>query len=123
MASGMDTDTALGLAKDAADNPELEKAMEQCEAQMANGDSLAYCFYKNKILPPIYGRMLMSGASGGTADTALSRIAGIIGSEAEDELCSIIDSAEPVLMGFLTVTVGLTLLSIMLPLIGIMGSF
>ncbi len=90
---------------------------------MLQGDSLAYSFYKNKILPPIYGRMLMSGASGGTEDTALSQIAGIIGGEAEDELCGMIDSAEPVMMGFLTASVGITLLSIMLPLVGIMGSF
>lgn len=123
LASGMDTDSALELAKSAADNAELEKAIERCQEQMAKGDSLAYCFYKNKILPPIYGRMLISGASGGTMDKALSRIAGIIGGEAEDELCGIIDSAEPVLMGFLTVSVGITLLSIMLPLVGIMGSF
>lgn len=123
IASGMDTDTALELAKDTIDNPELEKAIEKCEKQMEHGDSLAYCFYKNRILPPIYGRMLISGASGGTMDAALSKIAGIIGGEAEDELCGVIDSAEPVIMGFLTVSVGVALLSIMLPLIGIMGSF
>lgn len=123
LASGMDTDTALELAKDIADHPELEEAIARCEAQMAEGDSLAYCFYRNKILPPIYGRMLISGASGGTMDTALSRIAGMVGNEAEEELCGIIDSAEPVIMGFLTVSVGVALLSIMLPLIGIMASF
>lgn len=123
LASGMDTDTALGLAKETADNPELEKAIDRCQEQMLGGDGLAYSFYKNKILPPMYGKMLMSGASGGVEDTALSRIAGILGGEAEDELCGIIDSVEPVIMGFLTVSVGITLLSIMLPLVGIMGSF
>ena len=38
---------------------------------------------------------------------------------AEDALCGVIDGIEPVLIAFLTVSVGFTLLSVMLPLLGI----
>ena len=73
--------------------------------------------------PPIYGGMLTRGASGGVLDESMSKIAGLLSKEAEDEFCSAIDSLEPIIIGFLTVSVAVSLLSIMLPLIGIMSSF
>ena len=42
--------------------------------------------------------------------------------EAENGLCSVIDRTEPILIGFLTASVGLTLLSVMLPLLGILSA-
>ena len=42
--------------------------------------------------------------------------------EAENGLCSVIDRTEPILIGFLTASVGLTLLSVMLPLFGILSA-
>ena len=45
-----------------------------------------------------------------------------MGQEAENALCRLIDDIEPVLIGFLTVSVGFTLLSVMLPLLGILSA-
>ena len=41
--------------------------------------------------------------------------------EGLEALEALVDRVEPVLVGFLTVCVGLTLVSVMLPLLGILG--
>ena len=53
-----------------------------------------------------------------TLNEALRRTA----QEAENGLCGVIDRTEPILIGFLTASVGLTLLSVMLPLLGILSA-
>ena len=45
-----------------------------------------------------------------------------MGTEAEGQIKKLIDETEPALMGFLTLSVGMTLLSVMLPLLGILGA-
>ena len=42
--------------------------------------------------------------------------------DAAQALDALIDRIEPILIGFLTVSVGMTLLSVMLPLLGILGA-
>ena len=67
-------------------------------------------------------RMLMSGARSGNLDQVLARLAQVFSEDANMRMGRIIDSVEPVLAGFLPVSVGITLLAVMLPLIGILTS-
>ena len=52
----------------------------------------------------------------------LARLTSLFTQDADDELDRVVDMVEPALAAFLTVTVGVTLLSVMLPLIGILGT-
>ena len=58
----------------------------------------------------------------GRADYLPCILWGRTAQEAENGLCSVIDRTEPILIGFLTASVGLTLLSVMLPLLGILSA-
>ena len=71
---------------------------------------------------PAVGRMLISGARSGQADTVLARLTQLFTQDAQVALDQLIDSIEPLLAAFLTLAVGVTLLAVMLPLIGILGS-
>ena len=66
--------------------------------------------------------MLLSSARAGSAEATLEQLAQIFSEDSNRQTDRLIDSIEPLLAGFLTVAVGLTLLSSMLPLIGILGS-
>ena len=103
-ASGMDTDTAMERASDMVRHRALRAQLESCRRQM------------------LEGRMLMSGARSGNLDQVLARLAQVFSEDANMRMGRIIDSVEPVLAGFLTVSVGITLLAVMLPLIGILTS-
>jgi type IV pilus assembly protein PilC len=52
----------------------------------------------------------------------LSRLSTIFFDDALESIDRIIDHVEPLFAGFLTITVGATLIAVMLPLIGIMRS-
>lgn len=52
----------------------------------------------------------------------LARLSQLFTQDAQAAMDALIDSIEPILAAFLTLAVGVTLLAVMLPLIGILGS-
>ena len=52
----------------------------------------------------------------------LGKLANSFSLEADEAVDSLIDSIEPVISAFLTIAVGIVLLSTMIPLIGILGA-
>lgn len=83
---------------------------------------ISLVFAHQKILPAMYGKMLLGGARSGELVQVTENLARRTAQEAENGLCSVIDRTEPILIGFLTASVGLTLLSVMLPLLGILSA-
>ena len=122
LASGADPDTALERGIGVTEHPELLQALEQCRQQMAQGQGLAQALVSCRILPGLQGRLLLSGSRGGNTAQALESVTRQLSREGEEGIHAAIDRIEPVLVGFLTVSVGLTLIAVMLPLLGILGS-
>ena len=89
---------------------------------MQKGKGLSTALFEQKVFEPLYGRMLISGARSGQADTVLARLSQLFTQDAQAAMDALIDSIEPILAAFLTLAVGVTLLAVMLPLIGILGS-
>lgn len=121
-ASGLDTDLSMARAAEMVTHTGLRAQLETCRRQMEEGRSLAQVIYENEVFEPLYARMLMSGARAGSLDGVLARLAQLFTEDANGKINRVIDSVEPALAGFLTVSVGATLLAVMLPLIGILTS-
>jgi type IV pilus assembly protein PilC len=121
MASGMDTDTALAKAAYVRHRG-LSKKLKKAQARMAQGSSLAQAFYDTKIYEPLYTRMLLAAARSGQQEVMLQRLAQSFEQEANNRLEQLIASVEPALSAFLTVCVGMSMLGVMLPLVGILSS-
>jgi type IV pilus assembly protein PilC len=66
--------------------------------------------------------MLQVGSTTGSIDQILSRLSHIFFDDAIEQIDGLISRVEPLLAAFLTLAVGTTLISVMLPLIGIMRS-
>ena len=77
---------------------------------------------RHGVLPGLYGRMLVSAAETGNHVVGYGTNRQQMEEDAEAQLSDLIDRIEPILIGFLTVSVGLTLLSVMLPLLGILSA-
>lgn len=122
MASGLNPDDAFDKATETIESPVFAADAARCGELMHAGDSMAKAIYSSKLIDPLYARMLLSGARTGTLDEVFSKISGLCAQDAQESIVGIIETLEPVLAGFLTVVVGLSLISIMLPLVGIMGS-
>lgn len=125
VASGVQEDEALAQAAATIDHDKLKEKVEQARQSMIDLDnprSLAQAIAENDVFEPVYGRMLLVGTRAGSTDEVLSHLSNVFFEDATMQLDSAVNSVEPVLAAFLTIAVGATLIAVMLPLIGIMGS-
>ena len=122
IASGLDADAAMEAAEGMADHTGLRASITAARAQMAQGSGLAAAVHDQKLFEPLYARMLLSGERSGKIEQVLARLTSLFTQDADDELDRVVDMVEPAISAFLTVAVGVTLLSVMLPLIGILGT-
>ena len=131
LCSGMDGAEALDSVLLHTEHKDLKAALERCREDMGEGESLAKAvvdtglfpgLFHARIFPGLSGRMLLSGEESGTLAETMATLAEKLSGDAWEALEALVDRVEPVLVGFLTVCVGLTLVSVMLPLLGILGA-
>lgn len=125
ISAGLNTETSLKLSLDRVDHESLQASLEKAQDEMTNPakmKSLAEAIYDNKIFEPVYARMLVVGTRSGSLESVLNYLSDSFMDDSIVQIDTLIDSIEPTLAAFLTVSVGTTLIAVMLPLIGIMGS-
>lgn len=125
LASGEQEESALHQAIETVDHVELRRRLENVYAEatnMKNPKSLAQGIVDNEVFEPIYGQILLASTHSGSIDETLSQLSEVFFEDSVAQIDKKIDSVEPVFAAFLTVAVGATLIAIMLPLVGIMGS-
>ena len=125
ISSGANTDVSMREAANTVEHKALRAKLERACAAMTNLDdpkSLATVIYEEKIFDAVYARMLMIGSVSGTIDDTLNELSDTFFDDAVSQIDAAIDNVEPALAAFLTVAVGATLIAVMLPLIGVMGS-
>lgn len=125
IASGANEDTSMRDAINSVEHSQLKAKLKPAYADMVNLDNpknLAQAIYDNEVYEPVYARMLMVGSRSGSTDDVLWHLSTTFFEDAVSQIDRAIDSIEPALAAFMTIAVGATLISVMLPLIGIMGS-
>ena len=125
VASGVDTDTAMKEAVALVDHRSLKSQLEEARATMLDVSapkSLTQAVSASGVFEPVYARMLTIGARSGSVESVLGRLSLTFFDDAVVKMDRLVDGVEPALAAFLTIAVGATLVSVMLPLIGIMGS-
>ncbi len=122
MSAGLDTDASLEMVKRLVDNKTMEDKIEKCREQIQEGASFAEALVTSEIFTSMYARMLTIGYKTGSIDKVLEKIADAYESEVDNRINSIITVLEPTLVIILSVVVCMILLSVMLPLMGIMSS-
>lgn len=125
VASGINTDVAMTETIGMVTHNDIRKKLERAHEEMIDPEkvkSLAQAIYDNNVFDPIYSRMLVVGSRSGSLETVLENLSGSFFDDSIARLDRTIDSVEPALAAFLTIAVGATLIAVMLPLIGIMGS-
>ena len=100
----------------------VEEKLKKCVARMEEGHSIAQAAYDEELFEPVYGRMLLAGERSGNMESVLERLTELLEENCTAKVDSLVGSVDPLLSGVLLFTVGLSLLSVMLPLIGMMNS-
>ena len=81
-------------------------------------DSMA----ESGLYSDFHNRMLKIGSASGHEPQVLSRIAEIYEEQAEDDMAKAVSLIEPVLVALLSIVIGAVLLSMILPMAGVMSS-
>ena len=100
----------------------LEERLKSCLKLMDEGCSIAQAAYDEERFEPVYGRMLLAGERSGNMENVLGRLRGLLEEKCKALVDRLVGIVDPLLSGILMSTVGLSLLSVMLPLIGMMNA-
>jgi type IV pilus assembly protein PilC len=123
LASGLEVDEAVGLASSLSGGAkELDARNAKCAALVGEGRQLADAMREAKLLSPRDGRLLPLGSQSGAMDSAMADIARRMELDVQARIDRAISRIEPALVISASALVGAILLSVMLPLMGIMTS-
>lgn len=125
VAAGVGSDYAMREALKTVYHKKLRRRLERALNLMEdprNPHSLTQALIEADVVDPFYAHMLNVGAHAGSVDVTLSSMSATLFEDSTMLLDRALDRVEPMLAALLTLAVGATLISIMLPLIGIMGS-
>ena len=119
--SGLDMEECLQLVASLTDNPDFSKKTQSAQTFLSQGQELAEALNHSGIFSGIHARMISIGFKTGQADTVLDKVAAECQDEVDERLQGAVSALEPILVAVLSVLVGLILLSVMLPLAGILS--
>lgn len=122
MRAGMDTMEMLDMAKRLVNSPSFEKKIDQCADTLAESGSLVDGIKAMGIFSGFHRQMLSVGSRAGHLDEALTEIETYYEDDVERSFESAIGKFEPTVVAVLSVVVGLILLAVMLPLVGLLSS-
>ena len=122
LSSGMDTYSSLDMVASLVGNEKMKQKILSCKEAINAGANFAEALTGAGIFNHLYSQMVSVGFRSGNVDIVLKKIADRYEENTNRKLQSIIAVLEPTLVIILSVIVGLILLSVILPLMGIMTS-
>ena len=122
LSSGYDTSEALELIPNIITNKNIIEKIEKSRQAMDAGVSFAKALETVKMFPGIYSSMIHLGAKTGSLDTVMNNLAEIYSEDVDESINKVVSIIEPVMVAVLSIVIGGILLSVMLPLMGIMSS-
>ena len=122
MKSGLDTDSALNLAQTLIENSKVAEKVRQIRTNIQENMGFKAAIEESKLFPPDEMTLLSMGFRVGADAQVFDDVGNSIATTTERKLDRIIGAIEPALVGFMCVLVGIILLSVMLPLLGVLSN-
>ncbi|MGN0372619.1 MAG: type II secretion system F family protein [Enterocloster sp.] len=120
--SGLELEKGLKLAEGLVENPEIALRIGRCSAQLEKGESYYQALKDTGLFSGFYMQMIRVGERSGHLDCVMEEISGHYEEMADTLIDNLIVRFEPAVVAVLAVSVGLVLLSVMLPLAGLLSA-
>ena len=120
--SGVQLLNAMSEIVKLINNAYLENRFYEAVDRVREGEGIDSVLNDLRIFPPLFVRLVKIGHSAGHLDEMLERSAVIFDEEVDYAIDQVTQTVEPALIIVLSVVVGVILLSVMLPMIGIMNA-
>ena len=106
------------VLSDRAAAPEIAAIRDK----MGDGTSFADAVSQSRLFDPLHSRMIRMGVEAGREDQVMEKIAATYEEEVEEGIAGLVSIIEPSLVALLSIVIGAVLLSVMLPMAGIISS-
>ncbi len=120
--SGMELEKGMDLAAELVDNEKVAKQIRLCSEQLQLGESYYQAMKDTGLFSGFYVQMIKVGSRSGHLDRVMEEISHDYEEMADTAIDGMIARFEPTVVAVLAVSVGLVLLSVMLPLVGILSA-
>lgn len=122
LSSGMSPEECIRMTAGLIDHDEFATKLGVCREALDEGQEFYKALLDAGVFSGIYARMASIGDRTGALDEVMQDIADQCQDEIDQKFSGLIAALEPTLVIVLSLIVGLILLSVMLPLMGIMSS-
>lgn len=122
LSSGLPLDEAMGRTVELLEQSALAPALRECRRRMEEGESFPRAVEGAGLLTGLQAGLLAAGSRAGVTDQAMEELARRCGQEAEERLDSMLSRFEYLLVVVLCLSIALVLLSVMLPLLGVLSA-
>lgn len=120
--SGLELEKGLELAAELAENEAVGEKIETCRGMLEEGQSYYEAMKATGLFSGFHIQMIKTGNRSGHLDRVMEDISKDYEQEADNAIDNVIARFEPTMVAVLAVAVGLVLLSVMLPLVGVLST-
>ena len=122
LSGGFPTDEALEMTSNVLDDREAAEKVKNIRAALESGSTFAEAVTKTNLFDDLHNRMITMGSATGQEDQVLGKLASLYEEQVEDGITRLVAIIEPTLVALLSIVIGAVLLSVMLPMAGILTS-
>ena len=122
ISSGYDLQEAVHYTIELVDNSQLQNQLKQCYHDLEQGVSFVDAVSQHQIYKGMKLNMIQIGFQTGQVDAVMKTLSNHYQDEVSQSIAHFLNIIEPAIVTFLSVIVGVVLLSVMLPLVSIMSS-
>ena len=121
LSSGVPILQSLEITARTAGNTVIEDAINKVRVGVERGESVVEPLKASEVFPNMVSQMVGIGEQTGALDAMLGKIADFYEQEVDSAIASLLTLIEPVMIGFLGVTIGSIVISMYLPLFTLIG--
>ncbi len=121
LSSGVSILEALDITARTSGNVIIQDAILKVRSGIERGQTLVEPLNATGIFPNMVGQMIGIGEQTGALDTMLGKIADFYEQEVDAAVAGMLSLIEPVMIGFLGVTIGGIVIAMYLPLFSLIG--
>ena len=100
----------------------VSNALAASQESIKEGEDLSTRLGASRIFPPMVVQLVAVGEEAGELDKMLDKVADFYEEDAQDLVNRLSSLLEPFLIGFLGITIGLIVISILLPMFDVLGT-
>jgi type IV pilus assembly protein PilC len=121
LSSGVPILQSLDITARTAGNVIIEEAITKIRVGVERGESVVEPLKATEVFPNMVAQMVGIGEQTGALDAMLGKIADFYEQEVDSAIAGLLTLIEPVMIGFLGVTIGSIVISMYLPLFTLIG--